>query len=139
MDVGLFSGLRSRLLNISHFSVDVGLFSGLRSRLNNICHFSVDVGLFSSFRSRLNNICCFSVDVGLFSSFRSRLNNICHFSLDVGLFQVSDPEGKGRGTQGRGPRWGDMQVTSSVAKPVSGRKWRLPCCCWSWFPCRFFC
>ena len=56
--------------------------------------------------------------------FRSRLNNIRLFSLDVGLFQVSDPEGKGRGTQGRGPSWGNMQVTSSVAKPVSGRKWR---------------
>ena len=79
-------------IQISHFSVDVGLFSGLRSRLLNISHFSVDVGLFSGLRSRLNNICHFSVDVGLFSGLRSRLLNISHFSVDVGLFQVSDPD-----------------------------------------------
>ena len=43
---GLFSGLRSRLNNMGHFSVDVELFPGLRSRLLNVSHFSVDVGLF---------------------------------------------------------------------------------------------
>ena len=42
---GLFSGLRSRLNNMGHFSVDVELFPGLRSRLLNVSHFSVDVGL----------------------------------------------------------------------------------------------
>ena len=31
---------------MGHFSVDVELFPGLRSRLLNVIHFSVDVGLF---------------------------------------------------------------------------------------------